>query len=130
MGGGNKDKDDDTTGSGDEGKTAYGRLPGTQTFQPHLPGMQGMIASQLQQGFGGQGLGDVAGMLSKLYKPMNVTTYKEPISTTAAQWDNKKYLDAQTGNPILDLLLMGKGPNKETDGEDEDEDQPWKRSDR
>ena len=120
MGGGGDDDNDKNGGGGGDPKTAYGNLPGTQTFQPHLPGMQGMIANQLAQGFGGQGLGDVGGMLSQLYKPMNVQKFKEPISTTAAMWDQDKYLNANTGNPVLDLLLMGKKLPNQKDEDDDD----------
>lgn len=108
SGGGSSKKKTDTTKPAVTQEQFSARLPTMQTFQPTLPGFQGMLAQQLQQGFGSQGQ-DYAGLLSSLYKPMGILNFQEPISTTAAAWDAKKYAPISTGNPALDKLLMGGG---------------------
>lgn len=102
-GGSNKKKSTAATSSP---TASYTRAPTTRTFQPTLPGFMGMVADQLAAGYGGQ---DFMPTLSSLYKPMNVMSYAEPISTTAGAFDKKKYAPISSGNPILDALLMGGG---------------------
>lgn len=71
------------------------------TFQPHFPGALDAIASQLSQGFGGNfSFGD-------LYRPMDIPTFNEPISSTQAALADKKkkYAAPNTGIPSLDAIL-------------------------
>lgn len=87
-------------------KTAYANAPVTMTFQPHLPGMENSIATQLARGFGGD-QGGIAEMLAGMYQPMTIQRFMEPISTTAAMFDKSKQKSFNTGNAALDRLLMG-----------------------
>lgn len=98
-------------GSPQQGTTPYANAPTTQTFQPTLPGFQNMLAQQLAAGFGSGGgqASDFASLLSSLYRPMNVTQFKEPISQTAATYNKATNAPISTGNPALDQLLMGGG---------------------
>lgn len=111
-----KDKDDDKV----TGTTPYANAPTTQTFQPTLPGFEGMIADQLQRGFGiGANNPDFASMISSIYQPMSIPVFNEPISTTASLFDKKENAPISTGNVMLDKLLMGQKIPK-VDGVDED----------
>ena len=118
MGGnsGSKKKKEDTASP----TTPYANAPTSQTFQPHLPGMQGLVASQLAQGFGsgGSGAPDFESMLANMYQPMSVFNFKEPISATAGAFDKAKFAPINTGNPILDKLLMGDGKSSSKDSKD------------
>lgn len=117
-GGSKKDKDDDKV----TGTTPYANAPTTQTFQPTLPGFEGMIADQLQRGFGiGANNPDFAGMIGSIYQPMTIPVFSEPISTTASMFDKKENAPISTGNAMLDKLLMGQKIPK-VKGIDEDSD--------
>ena len=90
-------------------QTAYANAPTVTTLQPHLPGMQGLLAEQLARGFGGGGgaAPDFLAALGSMYQPMNLVHYNEPISVTKKNFDKKKNTPINTGVLSLDKLLMG-----------------------
>ena len=91
-------------GSGESGP--YPNAPVQQTFQPMPPGGMQALSSQLQSGYGQS---DMTGYLENMYRPMEITKFFEPISTTATQIKKGNYDPIETGNPMLDSLLMGGG---------------------
>ena len=74
SGGGNKKRPDDQI---------YSHLPTTQTFEPTLPGFDGLVAGQLQQGFGGLDPQGLAKLLENLYSPMTVYQVRSPTPNPA-----------------------------------------------
>lgn len=106
-----------TGGGGDASNPQYPGAPQAMTFPPTLPGFQGMLAQQLAQGFGSGGgtVPDFQGMLANMYQPMTAYRLHEPISTTAALYDSKKYAPIETGNIALDRLLLGKSVGSDKD---------------
>jgi hypothetical protein len=93
-------------------KTDYAGAPSQVTFQPTLPGGMQAHANQLAMGYGGQP-SDIMAQLSNMYQPVTLQQFQQPISTTAAMWDKKKHNPINTGNSVLDQLLMGKTVGKE-----------------
>jgi hypothetical protein len=93
-------------------KVDFAGAPSQVTFQPTLPGMMNAHASQLAAGYGGQP-SDIMAQLSNMYQPVTLQQFHQPISTTAAMWDSKKHNPINTGNSVLDQLLMGKTVGRE-----------------
>lgn len=112
-----------TTPGGSSSLPVYGNAPTTQTFQPMMPGFQNMLASQLAAGYGSGGgsAPDFASMLSGMYSPQSLVSFNEPISSTAAAYDAKKFAPISTGNKTIDALLMGGG--KVTKSKDDDKEE-------
>lgn len=81
-------------------------LPNPQAieFPTSIPSFLGNTASQLAKGFGDDEE-SVLQSLEALYSPMSAVALQYPISVYAAQEGN----GYQTDNPVLDLLLNGRG---------------------
>lgn len=87
----------------------YERAPTLITMQPAIPGTVDILSNQLSRGFGADVPGgEVASYLNDMYRPMEIYSFREPISATKSEFDANRHLDISTGNPVLDKLLMGK----------------------
>jgi hypothetical protein len=114
SGGGGDKKSSGSGGSTTPTTKTYGALPSYSTIAPGIGDQTGMIAAQLGAGFGG------AAPALDFYKPTQQLNLAEPMTQTQAALKGSKdskrspFAAPLTGNPMLDLLLLGKTPGSKT----------------
>ena len=92
-------------------KTILENLPYQTAFQPMMPGQMQQLGNQLTRGYGNtapNGQPVISDYLADMYQPMNTYRFPVPISTLKDQYKSSKHKDVNTGNAILDDIIMGK----------------------
>lgn len=92
-----------------QGMQQFLPTPGTVNIPEAIPAYLQATADQLSAGYGNPA-SEILSQLQGLYSPMSVTALQYPISAYAAQ-SGSNY---STGDPMLDLLLNGKGITQNT----------------